>query len=78
MKWEPRDEDCKGYEVQYSTKSDFSKNTNKVVVKGMKSSEAVIKLKSDKKYYFRVRAYDDPDDFKVYSVYSDVLSATIE
>lgn len=78
VKWEPRDEDCKGYEVQYSTKSDFSKNTNKVVVKGMKSSEAVIKLKSDKKYYFRVRAYDDPDDFKVYSVYSDVLSATIE
>jgi hypothetical protein len=45
-----------GYQVQYSTKSNFKKATTKTLAKSKK--KCVIKgLKSKKKYYVRVRAY---------------------
>ena len=66
-----------GYEVYYSTKkgSGYKKaasyKTN--VVKGSKS-----KLKSGKKYYFKVRAYKTVDGKKIYSAWSAVKSVKIK
>lgn len=47
---------AKGYEIQYSTKSNFKKKytTSKLTTK---TSIVVKQLKKKKKYYFRVRAY---------------------
>ncbi len=66
-----------GYQVYYSTKKDSG--YNKVasykanVVKGSKS-----KLKSGKKYYFKVRSYKKVDGKTVYSSFSSVKSIKIK
>lgn len=66
-----------GYQVYYSTKKDSgykkvaSYKAN--VVKGSKS-----KLKSGKKYYFKVRAYKKVDGKTVYSSFSSVKSIRIK
>ena len=66
-----------GYQVYYSTKKDsgFKKVASyKVnVVKGSKK-----KLKSGKKYYFKVRAYKKTDSGTVYSAWSAVKSVKIK
>ena len=47
-----------GYEVQYSTKSDFSSNVKTVAVKGRTTTSKTISgLNSSGTYYVRVRAY---------------------
>lgn len=54
-KWK-KDANAKGYEVQYSLKSNF-KSASKVTVKsGSKTTVTVKKLKSKKTYYVRVRS----------------------
>ena len=78
VKWTPKDEDCTGYEVQYSTKKDFSKSAKTKKISGIASSETRIKLTSGKKYYFRVRSYNKIDSIKVYSSYSNVLNTKIK
>lgn len=56
-----------GYEVQYSTKASFQKAATKKLTK---NSVTIRKLKSQKKYYVRVRAYKIIDGEKVYTGYS--------
>lgn len=46
-----------GYEVQYSTKSDFSSNAKTVVVKGRTTTSKNISGLNGSTYYVRVRAY---------------------
>lgn len=47
-----------GYEIQYSTKSDFSSNVKTITVKGRTTTSKTISgLKSSGTYYVRVRAY---------------------
>ncbi len=66
-----------GYQVYYSTKKDsgFKKlaSYKANVVKGSKK-----KLKSGKKYYFKVRAYKKTDSGTVYSSWSKVKSVKIK
>ncbi len=66
-----------GYQVYYSTKKDsgYNKVTSYKanVVKGSKS-----KLKSGKKYYFKVRAYKKVDGKTVYGSFSSVKSIKIK
>lgn len=59
-----------GYVVQYSTKSNFKKAKTKVIQKGTAASTTIKKLKSNKTYYVRVRAYKSIDGKKVYTSYS--------
>lgn len=54
-----------GYEIQYSTKSDFSSNTKTVKVTGRKTTSKSINLASTNTYYVRVRVYRTLDG-KVY------------
>jgi len=66
-----------GYQVYYSTKKDSGykkvKSYKVNVVKGSKS-----KLKSGKKYYFKVRAYKKTASGTVYSAWSAVKSVKIK
>lgn len=58
-----------GYQVQYSTKSNF-KNAKSVNTKD--TSKVIKKTKSNKKYYVRVRAYRNVDGKKIYTSWSNV------
>ncbi len=51
-----KDKNSAGYEISYATKADMS-NKKRIVIKNKKTTSYVIKkLKSGKKYYFRVRS----------------------
>ncbi|WP_081667787.1 fibronectin type III domain-containing protein [Butyrivibrio sp. WCD2001] len=48
----------KGYEIQYSTDKQFKKDVKSVTVsKAKTTSKTIKKLKTGKKYYFRIRTY---------------------
>lgn len=60
-----------GYNIQYSTASDFSKNCKTVTVKGKNSTEKKMKgLPQGKTYYVRVRSYKSVSGKKYYSAWS--------
>ncbi len=56
-----------GYEISYATRVDFG-NAKKVSVKN-KQAVTIKKLKANKRYYVRVRAYKKLDGKKVYTRY---------
>ena len=63
-------ESAEGYQIQYALKANF-KGKKTVTVNSAKAAGKVItKLKSGKKYYFRMRAYKTISNKKVYTVYS--------
>ena len=65
-----------GYQLQYSTAKNF-KSKKSVTVKGAKNvSKTVKKLKANKKYYVRVRAYKTYGGKKYYSEWSKPKSVT--
>lgn len=55
-----------GYEIQYSLNKKFKKAT-KILVKKTKNTKVIGKLKSNKKYYVRIRAYKNVSGKKYYS-----------
>lgn len=62
-----------GYEIQYSTSKKFTKSTTKKVnVNKKTTSKAVSKLKGNKNYYIRIRAYKNNKGTKCYSSWSTV------
>ena len=68
-----------GYQIQTATNKSFKKNAKAVTVKGAKkTSKAVKKLKSGKKYYVRVRAYKTVNGKKYYSSWSKVKSVKVK
>lgn len=69
---------AKGYEIQYSTSKTF-KSGVKVKKAGTKTTKVTItKLKKNKKYYVRVRAYKyDEDGNKVYGAWSNAKNVKI-
>lgn len=64
-----------GYQVQYADNAKF-KNASKITFKA--TAKTVQKLKSGKKYYFRVRAYKTINNKKVYTKYSSNKSVKIK
>lgn len=68
--------DAKGYEIQYSLKSNF-KGSKKLTVKSNKAT--LTKLNSGKIYYIRVRAYKDDSTGKpVYGSFSSVKKVKVK
>lgn len=66
---------CTGYELQYSTNSKFTGSTTKKVnISKNASSKKITALKSNKKYYIRIRAYLTVDNKKQYGSWSTVKS----
>ena len=62
-----------GYEVQYGQKRSFA-GAKKVAVKGDRTLKKVLgKLKSEKVYYVRIRAYKTVNGTKLYSAWSKAV-----
>ena len=79
--WKKQTTQTKGYEVQYSTSSNFKKGNKTVTIsKNKTTSKSVSKLSSKKKYYVRVRTYKtvkvNGKNVKLYSGWSKAKSVT--
>ena len=73
VKWKKKT-NIAGYQIQYSTNSKFKKGNKSIKIKSAKTvSKKITKLKSNKKYYVRIRTYKG----KKYSKWSKVKSAKI-
>ncbi|MCD8148252.1 MAG: leucine-rich repeat protein [Clostridiales bacterium] len=76
VKW-GKNSKATGYQIQYSTSSNFS-SYKTVTVKNYKTvSKTISKLKKGKKYYVRVRAYKTVSGTKYYSAWSSKKSVKI-
>lgn len=72
IKWK-KARNIKGYQVQYSTTKKFKK-AKKITIKNAKAtSKTIKKLKSNKKYYVRIRTYVVVDGNKIYSKWSNKM-----
>ena len=70
IKWKKKS-NITGYQIQYSTNSKFKKGNKSIKIKNAKTgSKKITKLKSNKKYYVRIRTYKG----KKYSKWSKVKS----
>lgn len=65
---------CSGYQIQYSTKKNFSSNTKSVNVGGSTKSRTISAAQSKKTYYVRIRAYREVNGKKIYGAWSAVKS----
>ena len=63
---------CDGYQIQYSTTKKFTSNVKKSDVSNKKTSCSIGKLKKNKKYYVRIRAYVKVNGKKSYGTWSKV------
>lgn len=64
-----------GYEIQYATNSKFTKNTKTVTVKKNTTVSKTVKdLKSGKKYFVRIRAYQTVNGVNYYGSWSEAKS----
>lgn len=78
IKWSKRKAQVSGYQVYYSTSKKF--NSKKVVnIKSNKTTKKTIKkLKSNKKYYVKIRTYKVVRGKKYYSEWSKVKSIKVK
>ena len=79
--WKKQATQTTGYEVQYSTSSNFKKGNKTVTVsKNKTTSKSMSKLSAKKKYYVRVRTYKtvkiNGKNVKLYSGWSKAKSVT--
>lgn len=79
LKWK-KDSKATGYEIYYATKSSFSKSSRKAVTisKYKTTSKTIKKLKSNKTYYVKIRAYKKVGSKKLYGDWSNVTMVTIK
>ena len=67
---------CSGYEITYTTDSKFKKGLKTVKIKNPKTvKKAIKKLKKNKKYYVKVRAYTNYNGVRYYGDRSTMLSS---
>ena len=67
---------CSSYEITYTTDSKFKKGLKKMKIKNPKTvKKAIKKLKKNKKYYVKVRAYTDYNGVRYYGDRSTMLSS---
>lgn len=67
---------CSGYEITYTTDSKFKKGLKTIKIKNPKTvKKAIKKLKKNKKYYVKVRAYTDYNGVRYYGDRSTMLSS---
>ncbi len=76
VKWD-KVSGIEGYQIQYSTKKDFTDSV-KVNVAADKASKTIKELISDKKYYVRIRTFITAGSDKIYSSYSTSQSIKIK
>lgn len=78
VKWKKQTSKTTGFQIQYSTSSNF-KNAKTVTIKKKSAvSKTISKLTSGKKYYIRIRAYKTVGKVKVYGAWSAKKSVTVK
>lgn len=78
-KWNKAYYDCSGYQVMWSTTSDFSRNRKSIYVKGRNKTSATIKTSQSKKYYYvKVRAYKISNGKRVYHSWSKAIKIKVK
>lgn len=76
--WKKVKKNITGYQIQYSTSSDFKKAKTVTVKGAKKTSKTISKLKSKKKYYVRVRTYKTVNGTKYYSEWSKAKKVKVK
>lgn len=76
VKWSKKTNQVTGYQIQYSTGSKFTNPTTKTVTSNKTTSKTITGLKSNKKYYVRVRTYKTVNSTKYYSAWSSYKYVT--
>ena len=76
VKWNKQATQTTGYQVQYSTSSDFSNAKTVTLTKNTTLSKKITGLTAKKKYYVRVRTYRTVDGVKYYSAWSAKKAVT--
>ena len=66
---------AKGYQIKYSTKKNM---TDAKTVTSGSLSKKITKLKSGKRYYFKVRAYKSADGSRIYGGWSSTKSVKVK
>ena len=72
IKWNKNINQTTGYEIEYSTNEFFETNSKIVTINNKITSKTLKKLKSNKKYYIRIRTYKTVNNKKYYSSWSKV------
>ena len=67
---------AQGFQIRYSTNSDFKKSKTVSVSGGGKRSKTIKKLGARRTYYFKVRGWRKQHGKKWYTPYSDVMAVT--
>ncbi|MCD7843692.1 MAG: fibronectin type III domain-containing protein [Clostridiales bacterium] len=76
VKWD-KNSKATGYQIQYSTSSDFSSYKTVTISSYKTVSKTISSLTKGKKYYVRVRAYKTVSGTKYYSAWSSTKSVKI-
>lgn len=76
VKWKKQATQTTGYQIQYSTSSQFTNAKTITVTKNSTVSKAVSKLKAKQKYYIRIRTYKSVGSTKYYSGWSSTRYVT--
>ncbi len=75
-KWKKQATQTTGYQIQYSTSSNFSNAKTVTVTKNSSTSKKITGLTGKKKYYVRVRTYKTVGKTKIYSSWSASKTVT--
>ena len=76
--WEKQREQTTGYEIEYSTKKDFSSESKKLkVTRNTVIAQTIAKLKPGVTYYVHIRTYKTIGSVNYYSAWSKKLSVKI-
>ncbi len=78
VKWKKQTKQVTGYQIQYSTSKNF-KNKKTITIKKNKTTSKTIKgLKTNKRYYIRIRTYKTVNGKKYYSNWSKIKSVKLK
>ena len=79
VKWKKQTKGINGYEIQYSTDKKFKKDVKTVTInKAKTASKTIKKLKSKKKYFFRIRTFKKSGAGKAYSNWSKTKNVKVK
>ena len=67
-----------GYQLQYSTSSNFKKSVKTKKIKNYKTTSTTLRLKKKKTYYFRIRSYKKVGKKTYYGAYSAVKKIKVK
>lgn len=78
LTWKKITAQTTGYQIQYSLNSNFNNGTKVKVTNNTKTSKTISGLKSNKKYYVRIRTYKNINGKYFYSTWTKKKAITIK